>query len=327
MMYLLQLCCPYCFRRRRAGSSRSRSTVSDRPNSERRLGNRQPEGQEGGEPPQEVELPNQDAAEQSDAPQFGPQPGSNIESFPPIDGSPDVDNPSNDVSRQDPPQRDTGSRPGTSSSSEGAPQASGTQTNVGNPSNDVSQNDTPMPGSAPGSRSTATGPFPEYRDPMGGNQDTSSSSDGAPQANDTQTNAGGPSNDVESTSSSSDGDPQANVCNPSNDVESTSGSSDGVPQVSNTQTNVSNTSDNISQQGAPQHGTPRSRSTAAGSLPPYIDLMGGLLNSTRSSSHGAPQANNSQTNGAQNSSGSQRGQVSNISQKERDVLDLMTLLH
>ncbi|KAF5689626.1 hypothetical protein FDENT_4270 [Fusarium denticulatum] len=257
MACFLKLCCPCWFRRRRAGSSRGGSTVSDRPSSERRLGNRPPEGQEGGEPPQEIELPNQDAAEQSDAPQFGPQPGDNITTFPPIDGSTNGDNPSNNVSRQDPPQRNTGSRPGTSppyttpmgalrestsSPSDGAPQANDTQTNACNPSNDISQNDTPQPGSAPGSHNTATGPFPEYEDPMGGNQDTSSSSNGAPQAEDTQTNVGNPSNDVESTSGSSDDVEISSIF--SNDVESTSGSSDGVPQVSNSQTDgAQNSSD------------------------------------------------------------------------------------
>ncbi|EWG42715.1 hypothetical protein FVEG_04462 [Fusarium verticillioides 7600] len=378
MVCFLKVCCPCFFRRHRAGSSRGGSFESDRPSSERRLGNRQPEAQEGGEPPREVELLNQDAAEQPDAPRIGPQPDNEITSFPRLDGSSDGDNPSNDVSQQDPPQRGTGIAPqandtqtnigntsnnvsqqgapqhgtpkprsrresrsttagpyaplilrdlleSTSSSSASASQANDTQTNVRNPSNNISQQGAPMPGSTPGSHSTATGPFLEYEDPMGGNQDTISSSD-APQANDTRANAGSPSNDVESASGSSDGDPEANVSNPS---------------------------DNISQQDAPQHGTPKprikqgSRRTAEGSLTPYRDLLGGfLLNSVSGSSDGDPQANgcnpsndvestgadgaqqanNTRTNRAQKSSGSKRGQDSIMSEREREVLYLMALL-
>ncbi|KAF5557926.1 hypothetical protein FPHYL_7521 [Fusarium phyllophilum] len=141
-----------CLRRRRAGSSLTGSTVIDRPSSERTLGSGrgQPEGQESDEPPQEIELPNQDADVQSDAPQDGPQQGTNITSFPSFPGSP-VDNPSIDVPRQ------------------GAPQHGNHQQ-----------------GSEIGSHSTATGQFPPYRDPMQGNQGTSSSSDGP---SDTQTHA------------------------------------------------------------------------------------------------------------------------------------------
>ncbi|KAF5547948.1 hypothetical protein FNAPI_8384 [Fusarium napiforme] len=445
MVCFSKVFCPCFSRRRRAGSSRGGSSVSDRPSSERRLGNGQPEAQEGGESQQEVELPNRDAAEQPQAPRVGPQPADSIVSFPRLDESPDGDNPSNDVSRQDPPQRDTGIAPqangtqaniggpsnnvsvqgapqhgtpkprsrresrstaagpnppftlrdlvdrprGSSasapqandtqtnvsnpsnnisqqgtpqhstpkprsrreshstaagpyvplllsdllksprSSSASAPRANDTQTNVSNPSNDVSQNDNPMPGSAPGSHSTATGPFPEYEDPVSGNQDTGSPSDGAPQANDTQTDTDSPSNDVESTSSSPDGinsvlsddsessssslgsessnssldgDSQANGCKPPDDKGGNTGSSDGAPPVINTQTNVSNPSDNISQQGAPQHGTPKPRiklwprRTAAGSLTPGRDLLGGFLNSVSSSLDSAPPVINTQTN-------------------------------
>ncbi|KAF4419329.1 hypothetical protein FACUT_11497 [Fusarium acutatum] len=152
-MFFKPLFCCHCIRRRRAGS-----TVSDRPSSERTLNGGQPGGQEGGEPPQEIELPNNDAAVHSETPQGDLQQGSSITSFPPFSGSPYVDNPSNDASQQDTPQHDT------------------------------PQHDTPQQGSEPGSHSTATVQFPPYKDPMGGNQDTSSSSDGVPQANDTQTN-------------------------------------------------------------------------------------------------------------------------------------------
>ncbi|KAF5723786.1 hypothetical protein FMUND_1522 [Fusarium mundagurra] len=203
MVCFMQLLCPCCIRRRRAGSSRDGSVI-DRPSSERTLGRRQPEGQEGEEPPQEIESPNQDAAAQSDVPRVGPQQGSNRTTFPSFNGSPNVDSSSTDVSQQGSPQyviSRSVSRPGTfppytapmgallqstSSSSDGAPPANDTQTNVDNSSNDVSQNDNPLPGSVPGSHSTATGPFPEYRDPMEGNQDTSSSLDGP---SDTQANA------------------------------------------------------------------------------------------------------------------------------------------
>ncbi|KAG9500819.1 hypothetical protein J7337_006500 [Fusarium musae] len=215
--------------RHRAGSSRGGSFESDRPSSERRLGNRQPEAQEGGEPPREVELLNQDAAEQPDAPRIGPQPDNEITSFPRLDGSSDGDNPSNDVSQQDPPQRGTGI----------APQANDTQTNIGNTSNNVSQqgapqHGTPKPRSRRESHSTTAGPYAPLllRDLLESN---SSSSASASQANDTQTNAGSPSNDVESASGSSDGDPQANGCNPSKDVESTG--ADGAQQANNTRTN------------------------------------------------------------------------------------------
>ncbi|RBQ81602.1 hypothetical protein FVER14953_04462 [Fusarium verticillioides] len=320
MVCFLKVCCPCFFRRHRAGSSRGGSFESDRPSSERRLGNRQPEAQEGGEPPREVELINQDAAEQPDAPRIGPQPDNEITSFPRLDGSSDGDNPSNDVSQQDPPQRGTGV----------APQAKDTQTNIGNTSNNVSQqgapqHDTPKPRSRRESRSTTAGPYAPLilRDLLESN---SSSSASASQANDTQTNAGSPSNDVESASGSSDGDPEANGYNPS---------------------------DNISQQDAPQHGTPKprikqgSRRTAEGSLTPYRDLLGGfLLNSVSGSSDGDPQANgcnpskdvestgadgaqqanNTRTNRAQKSSGSKRGQDSIMSESEREVLYLMALL-
>ncbi|KAF5987407.1 hypothetical protein FCOIX_906 [Fusarium coicis] len=351
MVCFLKVCFPCFFRRHRAGSSRGGSFESDRPSSERRLGNRRPEGQEGGEPPREVELLNQDAAEQPDAPLIGPQPDSEITSFPRLDGSSDVDNPSNDVSQQDPPQRGTGI----------APQANDTQKNIGNPSNNVSQqgapqHGSPKPRSRRESRSTAAGPYVPLtlRDLL---ENTPSSSASAPQSKDTHTNAGSPSNDAESSSSSSDGDPpvintQANGCKPPDDVGSNRDSPDGDPPVINTQANVSNPSDNISQQDAPQHGTPKPRikqgscRTAAGSLTPYRDLLGGFLNSTCGSSDGdpqangcnpsndvestgadgAPQANKTWTNRAQKSSGSQRGKDSIMSEREREVLYLMTLL-
>ncbi|KAF5622772.1 uncharacterized protein FTJAE_10751 [Fusarium tjaetaba] len=314
MVCFSKVFCPCFSRRSRAGSSRGGSSVSDRPSSERRLGNGQPEAQGGGEPQREVELQNRDAAEQPQAPRIGPQPADSMVSFPRLDESPDGDNPSNDVSRQDTPQRDTGI----------APQANDTQTNIGGPSNNVSQqgapqHGTPKPRSRRESRSTAAVPCVSLtlRDLL---DHPRSSSASAPQANDTQTNPGSPSNDVESPSSSSDGinssssddsessrssshgDSQATSCKPPDDEGGNTGSSDGAPPVINTQTNVSNPSDNIYQQGAPQHITPKPRikggprRTAAGSLTPGGDLLGGFLNSVSGSSDSAPQVINTQTN-------------------------------
>ncbi|KAF5596496.1 hypothetical protein FPANT_4311 [Fusarium pseudoanthophilum] len=291
MVCFSKVFCPCFSRRRRAGSDHGGSSVSDRPSSERRLGKGQPEAQEGGEPQAEVELPNRDAAEQPEAPRIDPQPDDVITSFPQLDGSPDGDNSSDNVSRQGSPQRDTGI----------APRTNGTQTDIGGPSNNVSQQGAPQHGT----------PKPRSR-----RESHSTAAASAPQANDTQTNAGSPLNDVESPSNSSDdtsssspddsesprsspdGDSQANGCKPPpDDKGGNTGSSDGAPQVINTQTNISNPLDNISQQGAPQHSTPKprikrgSRRTAAGSLTPGRDLLGGFLNSVSGSSDSDPQAN------------------------------------
>ncbi|SCN80911.1 uncharacterized protein FFB20_06285 [Fusarium fujikuroi] len=57
-MFFYPICCYFCIRRRRAGS-----TASNRPSEERALNGGPPENQDGGERPQEIELPNSDVVQ------------------------------------------------------------------------------------------------------------------------------------------------------------------------------------------------------------------------------------------------------------------------
>ncbi|KAF5537736.1 hypothetical protein FMEXI_9725 [Fusarium mexicanum] len=129
-------------KRRRAGS-----TASKRPSEEQPIN----EDPEGGEPPQEIEPPNNDSV-QPGVQQDGPQQGTGITSFPPFNGNPDVDNPSDDAHRQDPPQHDN-----------------------------------PQQGSEPEPRSTAASQSPPNNDPTEEGQNVGNPSDGVPQANDAPT--------------------------------------------------------------------------------------------------------------------------------------------
>ncbi|CCT66845.1 uncharacterized protein FFUJ_13011 [Fusarium fujikuroi IMI 58289] len=139
-MFFYPICCYFCIRRRRAGS-----TASNRPSEERALNGGPPENQDGGERPQEIELPNSDVVQPDvppDVQQGDPQQGINIISFPRLE-----DNPSSDAPQQASPQ-----------------QVNPQQAN-------------PQQGSE--SR-TVTGRSPSCKDPRDEEQDNSSSSDDAP---------------------------------------------------------------------------------------------------------------------------------------------------
>ncbi|CZR39095.1 uncharacterized protein FPRO_05713 [Fusarium proliferatum ET1] len=134
-MFFYPICCYFCIRRRRAGS-----TASNRPSEERVLNGGPPENQDGGEPSQEIELPNNDVMQPGvppDVQQGDPQQGINIISFPRLEDNPDGDNHSSDAPQQANPQQGSESR-------------------------------------------TVTGLSPSCKDPRDEEQDNSSSSDDAP---------------------------------------------------------------------------------------------------------------------------------------------------
>ncbi|KAF5715645.1 hypothetical protein FGLOB1_2942 [Fusarium globosum] len=142
---------------RRAGS-----TASNRPSEERALNGGPPENQDGGERPQEIELPDSDVLQPDvppDVQQGGPQRGSNMISFPRLEDNPDGDNPSNDAPQQ------------ASSQQASSQQANPQQANP--------QQANPQQGSE--SR-TVTSQSPSCKYPRDEELDNSSSSDDAPSA-------------------------------------------------------------------------------------------------------------------------------------------------
>ncbi|KAF4493404.1 hypothetical protein FAGAP_10477 [Fusarium agapanthi] len=91
IMFFKPIFCSLCIRRRRAGSIASNRLSEEQPINE---------DPEGGEPPREIELPNNDAV-QPDVQQDGPQQDSEMVSFPRLEEDSDVSTPSHGISQQD----------------------------------------------------------------------------------------------------------------------------------------------------------------------------------------------------------------------------------